>query len=56
MGEGENVKSFLGKTHNEIGDGGTPDPESSLNGCVFPVLSGGWKENPNKIKTKTNLM
>ena len=44
MGEGENFKSFSGKTSNEIGDGGTPDSESSLNGCVFPVL---WKDgNP----------
>lgn len=43
MGEGENFKSLSGKTSNEIGDGGTPDPESSLNGCVFPVLWEDWK-------------
>lgn len=43
MGEGENFKSLSEKTCNEIGDGGTLDPESSLNGCVFPSALGRWK-------------
>lgn len=50
MWEGENFKSLSGKTCSEIGDGGTQDSESSLNGCVFPVLWVDWKPQQNKIK------
>lgn len=51
MWEGENFKSLFGKTCNETGDGGTPDPGPYLNGCVFPVLWEHWKPQQNKIKT-----
>lgn len=51
MWEGENFKSLSGKTCSEIGDGGTPDPESSLNGCAFPGLGEYWKPQQNNIKT-----
>lgn len=46
MWEGENFKSLSGKTCNEIGDGGTPDPESALNGSVFFFF-------PSALKTLT---
>lgn len=42
MWQAENFKSLSGETCNEIGDGGTPDSESSLNRYVFPVHWGDW--------------